>query len=420
MGNISNQLTQAVITLGGKGTRLTSITNDIPKALWKIEGKHTFERTISILAEQGINFFILLLGYKSDIFKLESSILEKKYNVKIKTHIEKSPKGEAGSLLDVVKDLKDLFLFINGDIIFDIDLKRFFDFHIKNSADITFITHLTNHPKDSDCISESPSLKIYSYKLKNTEDNSNYFLGNAGISLIKKNIIKFIKEINHNNNQKLSLFRDFIIKSHQNNFLVFSYNTSEYLKDMGTPNRLEKVKEDIKKNLVQFNSYRVKQKVLFLDRDNTLIKSYKDDYIIDKNFYFFKERIQKIKKLASDFNFTVMVTNQPQIAMGLITYQKVLDLNAYVILECQKLGLNIALAYICPHHPHEGFKNEVSILKRNCFCRKPSPGLFFQASIERNISLKDSLLIGDSWRDQKSTDYTGMNFIYTYDLDSSS
>ena len=70
MGNISYQLTQAVITLGGKGTRLSSITNDIPKALWKIEGKHTLERTISILAEQGINFFILLY-YKSDIFKLE-------------------------------------------------------------------------------------------------------------------------------------------------------------------------------------------------------------------------------------------------------------------------------------------------------------------------------------------------------------
>ena len=52
---------------------------------------------------------------------------------------------------------------------------------------------------------------------------------------------------------------------------------------MGTPNRLEKLK--ILKNLVQFNSYRVKQSS-FLDRDNTLIKSYKDDYIIDKNFIF--------------------------------------------------------------------------------------------------------------------------------------
>ena len=62
-------------------------------------------------------------------------------------------------------------------------------------------------------------------------------------------------------------------------FQVFSYNTSEYLKDMGTPQRLESVTKDINQNIVSQKSYRSKQKVLFLDRDNTLIKC------PDKNIY---------------------------------------------------------------------------------------------------------------------------------------
>ena len=74
-----------------------------------------------------------------------------------------------------------------------------------------------------------------------------------------------------------------------------------------------------------------------------------------------------------------MVTNQPQISMGLITYQNALMININVILQCQKLGLDIACFYLCPHHPHDGYKNEIEILKTSCFCRKPSPGMFIEA-----------------------------------------
>ena len=61
LGKYKRLLKSSCYNFRGKGTRLSSITDNIPKALWQIEGKHTFERTISILAEQGINYFILLL-----------------------------------------------------------------------------------------------------------------------------------------------------------------------------------------------------------------------------------------------------------------------------------------------------------------------------------------------------------------------
>ncbi len=402
-----------VITLGGKGTRLREITQDIPKPLWPILGMHTLERSIKVLHEQGLRSFIFIINYKSDSFFKEALILEKKYEINIEIFEETHPLGEAGSLLDMVNLLNQNFLFISGDIIFDIDIKRFLEFHLFNNSDLTFITHLTNHPEDSDCISETPTLSINKYKLKSQIGVNEFYLGNAGIALLNKKVLTFIKQKYDYKNKNLSLFKDFIIEAHNNNFHVFSYNTSEYIKDMGTTKRLNLVEVDIKNNIVKNNSYRNVQKALFVDRDNTLIKCEKKEYITSQDqIYLYENRISKIAEIASSYNLVILVTNQPQIAMGKVSYQEVININTKLILSCQKRGLNIACVYICPHHNHSGFLNEDKSLKTFCFCRKPMPGLFLEASIHRNISLNESLLIGDSWRDEESSKKLNMNFKY--------
>jgi D-glycero-D-manno-heptose 1,7-bisphosphate phosphatase len=55
--------------------------------------------------------------------------------------------------------------------------------------------------------------------------------------------------------------------------------------------------------------------------------------------------------------------------------------------------------YYCPHHPNKGFKGEVASLKIKCNCRKPKPGMILQAARDLNIDLKNSWVIGDSYRD---------------------
>ena len=191
----------------------------------------------------------------------------------------------------------------------------------------------------------------------------------------------------------------------------------EYLKDMGTPSRFKKVKQDLKGNIVASKSYRSKQKVLFLDRDNTLIKCPNKKYILKKtDIYFYEDRVKKIAEISKDFNFCLIITNQPQISMGLCTWQDVIEINGVIINQCQIWGLPIAGFYICPHHPHAGFNNEVKDLKTNCFCRKPSPGLILEASHSRNIDLNNSLFIGDSKRDLYAAKNSGTNFLSVFDL----
>ena len=420
MGDLINNISQAIITLGGKGTRLSSITDNIPKPLWPILGKHTLERTVEFLNKQGIKEFIFLVGYKANIFEEQSIKLSKKFNIKIFIYKEDEPKGEAGSLLFIEEKLKDNFIFINGDIIFEIDLKRINLFHIKNNADITFITHLTNHPEDSDCIIETPELSINRYKLKTQKLNiKGMFLGFAGIAVLKKKVVSRIKNSDICKNSQLSIFKDFIINSYEKGFKVFSYNTSEYLKDMGTPERLLSVEKDIKNGLISRKCYLNKQRALFLDRDNTLIKCKEGEYITElSQIKLFTKRIKKIIQILTNYDIAIIASNQPQIAMGFVEWQKVIEINGYLIKACQKIGLNISAFYICPHHPHKGFDHEIKSLKSNCFCRKPSPGMFMEAAFERNINLEESSLIGDSWRDELSSNLCRMRFINVDQLDS--
>ena len=70
----------------------------------------------------------------------------------------------------------------------------------------------------------------------------------------------------------------------------------------------------------------------------------------------------------------------------------------------------------CPHHPHIGFENEIKILKGDCFCRKPNPGMLLECAFQRNINLSESLFIGDSLIDKFTAMNAGCQFLNVIDL----
>ena len=102
--------------------------------------------------------------------------------------------------------------------------------------------------------------------------------------------------------------------------------------------------------------------------------------------------------------------------MGFLTEENFDAINNIVIKYCLTKGLKIDVVTFCPHHPHRGFSGEVEILKRDCFCRKPNPGLFFEQSFLRNIDLNKSLMIGDSDKDYLSALNAGCEFKYINEL----
>ena len=154
------------------------------------------------------------------------------------------------------------------------------------------------------------------------------------------------------------------------------------------------------------------QKALFIDRDNTLIKCPIGFYVLEnKDIIFMDSNICKLSMIAKEYNFVCLVTNQPALAMGKLSLEKLNNINSTIVNYCLTKGLKIDVITFCPHHPHIGFENEVLALKRDCFCRKPNPGLFFEQAFLRNINLGESLMIGDSEADARAAKNSGCKFI---------
>tara|TARA_Y100000739_G_C20612806_1_gene469735 strand:- start:1024 stop:2265 length:1242 start_codon:yes stop_codon:yes gene_type:complete len=401
-----------VIACGGLGTRLKKITNDIPKPLYPINGKSTIERCIEEISNFSICNILITLGYKSDFFVSSINNLKKKYKIDIDIFVENHPLGECGALWFLKDQLSEDFIFINGDLIFSIDFKKLIYFHKRLSSSLTLVTHTSDHPEDSDLISAPNGTLIDKIFIKSsqTKNNRNAYLGNSGISVINKNILEKIESPCDKDSK--TVFH-FIVKNiFDLNKNIYSYNTTEYIKDMGTPKRLKIVENDLRIDKVNLRNYRNKQKALFLDRDNTLIKCQIGEYIIDKNsIKFIDSYIEKISLISKSYDLVCLVTNQPVIAMGKLTLRELESINSIVVNYCLEKNLKIDVISFCPHHPHFGFEKEVSVLKRDCFCRKPNPGLIVEQSYLRNISLKDSLMIGDSKSDEIAASNAGCNFL---------
>ena len=401
----------AVIPIGGQGSRLIEITGNIPKPLFPIYGKTTLERCCYQIKKNGIEKIIITIANNSKFCLDYTKKLEQKLDISIETFVEPKPMGECGALWKLKNFLTDKFIFINGDLIFSIAFDKLINFHNQIDSELTLVTHITDHAHDSDMVS-SPNgsyVEQISLKDKPIKEINNLYLGNAGIALINK---KLLDEISAPSNlTKSSIFNHLVDKSFDAGIRIYSYNTSEYIKDMGTKDRFIKVEEDLKNNIVETKNYSNKQKVLFLDRDNTLIYCKKGEYILNASqIKFIEANIKKIAKESKKYNFVCLVTNQPQISMGLISYKDLDAIHSKLLKYCLKFNLKIDVITFCPHHPHIGFLSEVKLLKKDCFCRKPKPGMILEQAFLRNIDLKNSLFIGDSIADRDAALNAGVNF----------
>jgi histidinol-phosphate phosphatase family protein len=172
------------------------------------------------------------------------------------------------------------------------------------------------------------------------------------------------------------------------------YRSPEYIKDVGTPERLELVENDVRTGVVARSSLAVKRPAIFLDRDGTLIE--------EVPFLTRPEQIKLIPGTAEALQLLrgagyriAVVTNQPVIARGDCTVQELQHIHDCMEMALSRQGAFIDRIYYCPHHPDKGFKGERPELKIDCECRKPGKGLVRQAVRELNLDLPGSWLIGD-------------------------
>ena len=109
-----------------------------------------------------------------------------------------------------------------------------------------------------------------------------------------------------------------------------------------------------------------------------------------------------IKKINESGYLAIVVTNQPVIARGEVTFAQLEEIHNKLETELGLKGAYLDAIYYCPHHPHKGYDGEVPELKIDCNCRKPKPGMLLSAAKDFNIDLNCSFMIGDSENDIKA------------------
>ncbi len=402
---------------GGKGSRIQSVNSTLPKPLIPIKDqsgtlKPVLQYEIESLVYHGLTDIIINVSYKAEKIRSyfgDGSIL----GAHISYFVENQPLGNAGAIVKMVADgtLDSDFLLLNADSMFDVDFHRFMEFHKSCSVGhqplATLFTHPNSHPQDSGLIITDEQHVVTSW-LNKEDVRPEYYKNrvNAGLHILSPDIIHLanidpdtvgVEDAATGKVKKVDLDRD-IIKTAVSSHLIYAYDSPEYVKDMGTPERFYAVCSDVAAGRVRAKNLSYKQRAIFLDRDGTINKYVGFVRSIDQ-FELLPGVAEGIRLLNEAGWLCIVISNQPVIARGEVTVGQLEQIHNKME---TLLGLHSAYLdaiYYCPHHPDAGYIGEVAELKFDCDCRKPKPGLLNKAAQHFNIDLQKSWMVGDSWRD---------------------
>lgn len=407
---------KVVIMAGGKGTRISSVTSEIPKPMIKIEGIPVLEREIECLKAQGFDDILITVSHLGNIImdyfgdgSGKSPVTGLPFGVRIEYYFENEPLGNAGALFKIKDMLTEDFLLLNADAIFDMDFNRFVEYHRRHCGLVTIFTHPNDHPYDSGLIIADKNGAVERWLTKE-EERPRYYRNrvNAGIHIINTKILELsgidaetVGKLDSDGKYvKVDLDRQ-LLKPLAGTGKMFCYDSPEYVKDMGTPDRYYSVCADYREGRVTERNLKNKQRAIFIDRDGTINKYVGFLRNID-DFELIDGVAEAIRKINESGYLAIIVTNQPVIARGEVSFDELETIHNKMETLLGKEAAYIDAIYFCPHHPHKGYSGERVELKYDCDCRKPKPGMLLRAANDFNIDLSKSWMVGDGENDIKA------------------
>lgn len=395
---------QAVIMAGGKGTRLAALTKDeIPKPMVLVAGKPLLLWQVEHLKENGITDLIMVIGHLGE--KIQEYFGDgSNFGVHIEYFVEEVPLGTAGSfyyLKDMLKE--DTFLMMSGDLLFDIDFERMVRFHKEKGSAATLFVHPNGHPYDSDLLVLDAEERAIRFDSKhNIRDYWYDNCVNAGIFVFDKKICDRVSEP-----VKRNLENDIIKGMIDDGEPVYGYRSPEYVKDVGTEDRIAQGLADIESGFIEARCLKNKQKCIFLDRDGTINK--KNGFIANEDAFELEDcALEAIKKINKSGYLAVVITNQPSVARGLCEIEDIERIHKKLATLLGREGVYLDDIQFCPHHPDKGFPEENPLYKIVCDCRKPKTGMIDKVAAKYNIDLSQSWMIGDTTMDLQTGVNAGM------------
>ncbi|WJF89585.1 HAD-IIIA family hydrolase [Paraburkholderia bonniea] len=398
---------QVVILAGGKGTRLRERLGDRPKPLVDICGMPLLERQILLAKKFGFTDVVVLVNYRAEQI-VEFCRANANWGLAVQCIDEGEARGTAGAVLNVLDVLAEEFLVMYGDTMLEVDFDRFHAFHAAMpETAATLFLHPNDHPHDSDLVDVDETGRVqrfYPYP----HDASRYYpnLVNAALYWVRKASLEGWREQQGMFDFGKDLFPQMLARG----LVLRGYNSPEYIKDSGTPARLDKVSADLLSGKIARAALSQPQAAVFLDRDGTLNQEV-DHLHSAAQFELLPGVEQAIRRLNQAEYRCCVVTNQPVVARGECTLDELRQIHNKMETLLGRMGAYIDRLYYCPHHPDKGFEGEVPELKFACSCRKPSTGMVDQAVSELNIERARSWFVGDTSTDMLTAQRAGLKSI---------
>ena len=398
---------QAVILAGGKGTRLRGYLADAPKPLADVAGETLLGHQLALLRRHDFSEAIILVNHGAD--SIADWILNHRdLGISVRLINDGEPRGTAGAVLAALPLLASEFMVLYADTMVGVDLTRFWDWHqAATEAAGSLLVHPNDHPADSDLVeinAEARVIGLHPYPRADGILLPN--LVNAALYILKRNALEAMGDMPI----PLDFGRDMFPLMLSRGLVLRGYNSPEYIKDAGTPQRLERVRRDFRSGVVDRASLDRPQRAVFIDRDGTLnqeaghIKKPQDLNV----FPFVGPALRLLNE--NEWR-SVVITNQPVIARGEATHDEMRAIHARLDNEVAQSQAYFDRLYLCPHHPHKGFAGENPQLKVACQCRKPAAGLIYRAQADLNIDLAQSWYVGDSTADLGAAEAAGVSSI---------
>lgn len=370
-------ITQAVVFAGGLGKRLAPFTDSNPKPMYPIAGRPYIEYLIRQIRDFGIRDVIMLLGYLPDRimdFLGDGS----RYDLSIRYVVTPVEYDTQKRILEAAPLLKKQFLMMYCDNYCPIDYDHLVGSFWGNDALIQISAYANKDGYTRDNLKIGEDGRVITYDKKRTTD------GLAGVDIGYAIMDKAVLDLTNDENAN---FEAVVYPQVVDKGRMYAAVTEHRYYSIGSFERINLTEEFFRD-----------KKVVFLDRDGTLnVRPPKAHYVeTPDEFIWLDGAREAIRKLNEAGWMTVLASNQPGIARGRLTERTLRAIHDKMQKDLAEIGARMDHVYYCPHNWDEG-----------CDCRKPKPGMLYQAQKDLSVNLRESVLIGDDERDIEAGEAAG-------------
>jgi D-glycero-D-manno-heptose 1,7-bisphosphate phosphatase len=378
--------TQAVILVGGKGSRLGALTSETPKPLMAIDSEKVFLDVLLLeVARHGFHDILLLAGY------LHEQIEERYHGqticgASLRVVVESAPAGTAGALRNAASLLDPVFLLVNGDSFFDVNLRRLAAC-LEKRLDVVGVLAL-RRVSDASRYGSVKTEDGHIVTFREKEGLVEPALINAGLGVFRREILMSIDE--GPRSIELDVYPRIAASR-----LLLGEELEGYFIDIGTPASLLEARVNLVDRL---------RPAVFFDRDGVLNRDAGYCHRVEE-LDWIPGAIEAIRCVNDAGGFAIVVSNQAGVARGLFRVADVDGFHAAMSVDLAAAGAHIDAFYYCPYHP-----DSVSADWRHPDPpdRKPNPGMISRALTEWPIDKAESFLVGDKDSDLEAARRAGI------------